>query len=157
MLASAAAVSARALMQIACASPQARTGARTVTVSVPDGVTVSSHVPADCPGACRALVMLPPVTSSALAASRFGDSPSGAPLNCSSILKALAPSWLSGTLRKLALGPVLRTVDPSTATPLCSRIASASVAVLRMVPPLSVTLFGGTEMEACVPSPAASV
>ena len=127
-------------MHTALASLHVFAGTRTVTPPVPDGVTVNSHVPGDCPGAWRALVIAPPSTSSAEPASRFGESPSGAPPNATLSVNAVSPSWLSGTSWKLACGPVPRALVPIAAVPTCPSNASNAVSLLRMVPPFSARL-----------------
>ena len=154
MVVSAAWASARPPTQIAPGSWQPRAGMRTVTAPAPDGVTVSSHVPA-CPGASRALVIVPPVTSIAAAASRLGERPSGAPPNATLSVNGVSPSWLAGTLSNRACGAGL--LLPETTVPLCVSVASRSVAALRMVPPLSARLSGVTATSLCAPSPDASV
>ena len=63
----------------------------------------------------RALLTLPPVTSSVNAASCCAESPAGSPLKVTSSVNGLSPSWLSGTLSKLTLGAGPRSVPASTA------------------------------------------
>ena len=133
-------------MHTALASVQARTGTSMVTSPKPSGATVTSQAGFALLDVTRAPVTLPPVTSSTEAASRVAESPAGWPLNWTTTVNAVAPSWPVGTSSNLTSGPVLRPELPDVNAPLCASSASTPLPALRMVPPLRARLSGVTAM-----------